>query len=182
MHKSVIQPGFVVLLDGCSSAGKTTIAQLLQNAASQWSFLHVKLDAFREMEPPNYFANDAKDQHQAREAALCHAVNACVAQFGLHGQNVVLDHVLNERARRWLEEDLRELQVLRVCVHCDLPELERRESARGDRPLGLAKSQFQRSLLDWPHHFAVNTTRTGGSECAQEIIAWLATQVRDSPL
>lgn len=52
-------PGMVIVLNGASSAGKTSIAKALQ-AKLDAPYHHVQLDAFRAMEPPGY--RDAWEQ------------------------------------------------------------------------------------------------------------------------
>jgi len=47
-------PGTVIVFNGASSAGKTSIAKALQTKLGT-PYLHVQLDAFRAMEPPGYW-------------------------------------------------------------------------------------------------------------------------------
>lgn len=61
------------------------------------------------------------------------------------GNYVAMEHVLREP--EWLDDCLRVLagiEVVFVGVVCPLPELIRRERARGDRQIGRAEHQFPR--------------------------------------
>ena len=57
--------GRIVVLNGASSAGKTSIARELQRMLPV-AYLHVQLDAFRAMEPPGYFEGIAPELRKLR--------------------------------------------------------------------------------------------------------------------
>jgi len=173
----VADPARIIVLNGASSSGKTSLAKAMQ-ADSTAALHHVQLDAFRAMEPPGYW--DGWEQHdeavtQKMMGALCGAMFAAVLQYSLHGQQVVLDVALtNPQARRLLVEYLQDSPVYLVGVHCSAPELERRERLRGDRTIGLAASQ-----VDWLHRgmrydLQVDTTGKASEELAREVLDWLA--------
>jgi chloramphenicol 3-O phosphotransferase len=168
----MVNAGFVLLLNGCSSAGKTSLARVLQ---ARRPMLHLQLDAFRAMEPEGYFTHIDPGLRHLRVAALCRAMNAAARQFAVHGQEVILDHVLPAQAWAWLEEDLAGVPLHRVGVLCELPELERREATRSDRRPGLARSQRD-DAVGAAYDFTVDTTRTSAAECAAQVLAWLATR------
>lgn len=89
------------------------------------------------------------------------------------GNDVIMDYPLSEP---WRLVDLLEVldgfEVLLVDVTCAPDELERRERARGDRPLGLAVSQtvFAHSHRD----LVVDTTRTPAEACAAAVVQMVA--------
>ncbi len=95
-------PGFVLVLNGCSSSGKTAIAKVLQQS-QPLALLHLQLDAFRAREPEGYFGPDQRHQAPLRVAALCRAMHAAAREYALHGQNVILDHVLSAEAWQYLQ-------------------------------------------------------------------------------
>lgn len=173
----VADPGAIIVLNGTSSSGKTSLAKALQ-LKSELPVHHVQLDAFRDMEPPGYW--DGWEQREEASAqrmmsALCGAMYAAVLQYSCHGQQVVLDVALtNPHARRLLVEYLQGWPVYLVGVHCSAQELERRERARGDRSIGLAASQ-----MDWLHRrmrydVQIDTTDRKPEELAVELLASLA--------
>ena len=58
-------------------------------------------------------------------------------------------------------------------VHCPLDELERREKARGDRDMGLAKTQLQYVHQHEVYDVEVDTYRNNLTVCADQIMAAL---------
>jgi chloramphenicol 3-O phosphotransferase len=91
-----------------------------------------------------------------------------VAGVASVGNDVIMDYPLSEP---WRLADLLAVldgyDVTLVDVRCDPDELDRRERARGDRPLGLAGSQlvFQHADRD----ISVDTTHTAPEACAAAI-------------
>lgn len=164
--------GIILLLNGTSSSGKTSLAKALQAALPQ-QYLHVQLDAFRGMEPVGYFSREQAASGSLRLAALCRAMHATVAAFVAHGQNVILDHVLSVEAWHYLFEDFKEQTFYLVGVHCSIEELVRRERARGDREHGLAESQVDRIHENREYDFSVDTSRSNPTDCANTLVDWL---------
>lgn len=155
-------PANIIVLNGASSAGKTSLAKSLQSVWAE-PLHHVQLNAFLDMEPPDYWAGWETRGKQATDLmldALCGAMHATA--------------ITNARARQRFANDLADLPVHLVAVHCAPAELTRRESARGNRASGLAASQF-----DWMHKkmqydFEVDTTNQTPEAAATEIAQWLA--------
>jgi chloramphenicol 3-O phosphotransferase len=165
--------GSIVLLNGTSSSGKTSIAKAMQQATRS-QYLHVQLNAFRDMEPVGYFDPTQPDLVALRVAALCRAMHAAVLGFAAHGQDVIFDHVLSPDAWRYFFEDFDGVERLHLIgVHCPVDELARRERARGDREPGLAQSQIGSVHRDRTYDFEVDTSRAGPAECARLVLDWL---------
>jgi chloramphenicol 3-O phosphotransferase len=162
-----------VVLNGPSSAGKSSLARELQTSAPD-SYLHVQLDAFRDMEPPGYFRKGQPEVSALRLAALCRAMNATSAEYVRHGQNVLLDHALPAQGWHYLTEDLASYAVLLVGVHCSLETLQIREQCRGDRPIGLAASQALDIHEGRSYDFEIDTTARSVHDCTAVLAEWLA--------
>ncbi|GAA0460129.1 hypothetical protein Aca07nite_42120 [Actinoplanes capillaceus] len=84
-----------------------------------------------------------------------------------------MDYPLSEQ---WRVADLLDTldgyDVTLVEVHCTPEELDRREHARGDRPIGLARSQTMvYTIAD--ADFVVDTTNTSAGQGATVITIWL---------
>ncbi|WP_419690486.1 chloramphenicol phosphotransferase CPT family protein [Burkholderia theae] len=167
-------PGSIVVLNGPSSAGKSTLSKYLCENLDE-HHLHVELDVFRSMEPANYW--DVEPQlAQVRVAALCRAINATAATFSRHGQPVIVDHVLSPDAWRYMLEDLIGLPVFIIGVFCALEVLMEREQIRCDRKIGLAESQFHSIHADRHYDYVVDTSSSSGVECGQLVLEWLKMQ------
>lgn len=169
--------GIILVLNGTSSAGKTSIARELQWVHTE-PFHHLQLNAFRDMEPPGHWDNWKQQPAETmalKLAALNRAMHAALAQYARHGQNVIFDTVLSTAdSMHYLLEDLSDLHVLLLAVHCNVEVLAAREKTRGDRPLGLAASQVGQVHTDKAYDLEVDTSATSVNECAMQIAAWLS--------
>ena len=172
-------PANIIVLNGTSSSGKSSLARALQARRGK-PFQHLQLDAFRRMEPNDYW-EAWHEQDPAlvalKHAALCRAMHAALAEYARHGLDVIFDTVLWHREDwRYLLEDLDGLPVYLVGVNCTLEELLRREQARGDREAGLAAGQVKSIHMGKVYDFQVDTTATSTEQCADDLLAWLDTR------
>ncbi len=145
------QFGTILLLNGTSSSGKTSLVKALQTLLPE-PFLDAGLDRFLWMLPKRYLDRPLWDDvlGLATEAGaagrlLATGMHHAIAELSRRGCHVVADHVLVEPA--WVEECARlfhDLPAWLVGVHCPLAVLEERERARRDRTLGQAAAQFPR--------------------------------------
>ena len=158
--------GTVILLNGASSAGKTTIARaLLDVLDGRW--FHLPIDAFHAMRADRDIPDDELQAEIDRTAKGFHRA---VAGMAAAGNNVVADYLLTDP---WRRLDLLELLVpeatVLVAVYCPLPELRRRERARGDREPGLAARQYHQVHADGVHDLLVDTSVQDARACAEKI-------------
>jgi len=163
--------GTIIVLNGPSSAGKSTLGRYLCEQLIE-HHLHIELDVFRSMEPANYWEVE-QPVAQVRVAALCRAINATAATFSRHGQPVIVDHVLSSDAWYYMLEDLVGFPVFIVGVFCSLDILIERELARGNRTIGLAKSQFDSIHANRHYDYIVDTSLSDALDCGNSILAWL---------
>jgi chloramphenicol 3-O phosphotransferase len=149
----------VVLLNGVSSVGKGSVARALQRIAAR-PMLHVQMDAFLEMTPPGTFGAPEGYTFETRLeggkpvtaitsgpilALAMRAMRAAVAAMAASGADLVVDEVI------WDPADLADYRR-RLAGHAfhlvglvaPLEVIERREQARGDRTLGLARWQYDK--------------------------------------
>lgn len=167
-------PGQVVLLNGVSSSGKSTIArQLLAEFQSPW--FHMGVDMFGAMR--------AEEQtHELDADALCEVLrrtragfHRAVAGMALAGNDIVMDHVLSEP---WRLADLLTvmdgIDVVFVGVHCSNADLERREAARGDRTVGTSADQLERVHAHAIYDVEVDTSTDAVDACSARIRAYLS--------
>ncbi len=160
--------GRVILLNGASSSGKTSIGQaLLPLLPDPWFFLPADaLGALRSTVHTRLLDEAEIDVMLRRTRVGYHRAVAALASAG---NDVIMDYPLSER---WRLDDL--LQTLRgydvtlVDVCCAPEELDRRERARGDRPAGLARSQTT-VYAHGDRDLTVDTTTAGPRQCAETI-------------
>ena len=102
--------GNIIILNGVSSAGKTTLAFALQQALAE-PYLRLSLDDFQAMLPAKVIEQDFDDSVCRAQAVLLQTVKM-LSCFQTFGQYVALLH---------------DHPVLLVRVDCPLQELRRRE-------------------------------------------------------
>ncbi|MFJ4890393.1 AAA family ATPase [Streptomyces sp. NPDC088788] len=167
--------GTVVLLNGTSSSGKTSIARaLLDRLEGTW--FHMPVDAFHALRGGRQIPDSELQEEIDRTAKGFHRA---VAGMAAGGNNLVVDYPLS---RRWRLLDLLDLLVpedtVLVAVRCPLPELNRREADRGDRSPGLAALQYAQVHAHGPHDIDVDTSVLTPSECARRIHDFLPRRPR----
>lgn len=158
--------GTVILLNGTSSSGKSSIARALLGLLDG-TWFHMPVDAFHGLRGGNPLAGEGL---QAEIDRTVKGFHRAVAGMAAGGNNLVVDHPLS---RRWRLLDLLDLLVpedtVLVGVRCPLPELERRERERGDRQPGLAAQQFDHVHAHEVHDLDVDTSLLSPEECALRI-------------
>ena len=128
--------GRVIILNGTSSSGKTTLARELQLQSSE-VYLLCALDAFWDMTPRQVPAGSVNFPYM--KLAIARSVRALAET----GHNVIVDIVFcGQKTFNEFSSELAGIHLTFVKVECPLSVLEARESARGDRAIGLAKSQL----------------------------------------
>jgi chloramphenicol 3-O phosphotransferase len=151
----------VILLNGISSSGKSSLASALQDI---WStpLLHVGVDTFITMLPARFCGQgeEARDGlhfvptqtqegivveiHQGDYAKrLFRGMVGAVGALARAGNDMIVDEVLfgDDLLRAYIRELLTQT-VYFVAVTCPLEIVERREQERGDRFINSAKAQL----------------------------------------
>ena len=160
--------GNVIVLNGTSSSGKTTLARELQSQCSE-VYLLCSLDAFWDMTPYGIPAGSKNFPNMKRDLAKS------VRALAETGHNVIVDIVFcGQKTYIELTEELEGLNFKIVKVACPLDELEKREIARGDREIGLAKLQYENIHDGVIYDLNLNTLVNSPKECAKKVIASFA--------
>jgi len=175
-------PGWIIYLNGTSSAGKSTIAAALQEILEE-PYLHLGIDTFLRMLPRRYRPGGPEgpswavlpdggarpvpgDVARRTRSGMYHAVAALVRA----GNNVVLDDVINgQDTLREAVDLLADDDVLFVGVHCSRVVLEERERAREERHPGIARGMLARAHAHGLYDLEIDTTATTPMECAAQI-------------
>ena len=171
-----LQPGTIILLNGTSSSGKTSVLRAVQASFSE-PYLDLGIDKFIWAMPERYLGRPLWDDvlglaTQAGETGhrLFGAMHHAIAAAARQGMNVVADHVLVEP--RWVAECtalFHDLPAWLVAVRCPLSVLEARERARKNRTLGQARAQFELVHAHAVYDLEVDTSLMSPKECARAI-------------
>jgi chloramphenicol 3-O phosphotransferase len=144
-HNDGREPGKIMLINGASSAGKSTLARALQQKLHE-PFLHWSFDHLRESHAlPMARIRDGELEWARMRPAVFDGFHRCLSALAGAGNNLIADHIIEQE--HWLADLIQLLapfDVFFVGVHCPLPELERRERQRGDRRPGEARRDFDR--------------------------------------
>ena len=170
--------GRVIVLNGASSSGKTSVARALQDRLPDtWVLLGI--DTFITALPwrlygtadghtinPDGTIDLGPEWHLARDRWR-RAVGALVRL----GADVILDEVFTEGAEdqaRW-RDALEGLEVTWVAVRCAPDVAEARELARGDRSVGLARHQSATVHVGIDYDLEVDTTSAPPEDVATQV-------------
>ena len=165
----------IVVLNGPSSAGKTTLARAIQAAAPSL-FLNFSIDAILYSLPESALAriNAGGDVSDLRLRDLHDAYFACVKQLATLGHDIVVDNaIVAERQAQHLRDAVQGHKVLTVLVTCAPDVLADRERARGDRRLGMAVAQLAQIEKWLQHDLRVDTSAESPEAAARRIISSL---------
>ena len=159
----------IILLNGTSSAGKTTIARALQYALEpRWLFLG--FDEFVGMltdsaPGPTDGASDLELDRWLAEAWYRTVAGLVSAGFDVIVEDIILESYRLDAALRLLAP----LDVTFVAVRCPLDVAVQRERDRGDRDIGLVVRQFELVHADRIYDCEIDTTTLAPQTCVAAI-------------
>ena len=191
------QFGRVVLLNGTSSAGKTTLALALQRALGDY-WHYWALDQFRDGMPARYRGLNSQDGEPGARGLnvvpVAHArgmvseirfgdlglrmlrgMRRAAAAFAREGNNLIIDDLCLEP--EFLEDYVtafEDLDVLFVGLRCCAEVLEARELARPGRFPGTAVRQDERVHRAAVYDLEIDTAETGPEQAVELVIERLA--------
>lgn len=170
----------VIVLNGASSSGKTTLARAFQDIAGSL-YLNFSIDDILYSLPQSTIDRliAGHPTPEVKFADLVTAYYACVRELAALGHNLVIDNAITARyqAER-LVQALTGHDVLMVLVTCPEPTLRTRESARRDRRPGLASDQLP-TITRWLHYdLTVDTFQHRAVDAARAIVDVLAAGLR----
>ena len=136
--------GKIILINGASSSGKSTLARQLQQTLPI-PFWHFSFDHLRDSNAlPMARVRSGEFDWSAMRPAVFDGFHRCLPVLAEAGNNLIVDHIIeNEMWMSDLVKLLTGLDVFFVGVHCPLPELEHRERERGNRRIGEARTDYQ---------------------------------------
>ncbi|MGR3436581.1 MAG: chloramphenicol phosphotransferase CPT family protein [Shimia sp.] len=165
--------GSIIFLHGASSSGKSTLARAVQDALPR-PFWHVSIDKLRDagVLPTARFASGDFDWKGAR-AAFFDGFHRSLPAFAGAGNDLIVEHILDDpRFLPELRRLLAPFDVLFVALHCPVDILEAREAARGDRPLGSARRDFETIHVGLRYDLELDTRDGVEANVRRVLSAW----------
>jgi chloramphenicol 3-O phosphotransferase len=189
-----MKPGNIILLNGTSSAGKSTLSKALQDVLDE-PYLHTGIDHFLHSMPTTIFrySPDPADVEANgwvlyfRDGEMIElpsigpaglqillGMYEAIAAYSRAGNHAILDDAIYDpRVLRAAIEALQGLPVLFVGVRISLEDAIQREIERGDRALGAAGVFYHAVHTNAVYDIEVNTSEHSPEECARQIKAAL---------
>jgi chloramphenicol 3-O phosphotransferase len=168
--------GTIIILNGTSSAGKTSIISALQEILDQ-PYLHAGIDTFFHMLPPRYLWGSQWTEVLDRDGGagpvgrtVAAGMHRAIVALARAGNNLLVDHVFLEV--EWAFECAALFEGIPahlIGVRCPLAIAEQRERQRQDRAPGQARAQFDRVHLHAVYDFEVDTAAADIATCAAAI-------------
>lgn len=183
----------IIILNGCPSAGKTSIIKEIQNLYDT-PLLNMGIDRFWATIPAQYkeygskayegysFSKDTDSDgnpiiHVLKgpfalrlEKTMPQVINT----FAECGHDVIVDAIFSDEVLQNYAKALQNQTVYLIGVLCSFKELEKREKARGNRELGLARGHFDLVHTSKNYYdFTIDTTNLDIITCAQKIIHFI---------
>lgn len=177
-----------LILNGCSSSGKSSIARALQYQSDElWLTFGVdtlismmpqgkQMDDFFEFIPGKNDRGSVMHVDVGGRGAYLFETLPFLAGLLLdRGYHVIVDDVmLDEKRMSCYGKVLQAHQIYRVGIFCELSVMQQREYLRGNRLEGLANDQVDRvhqviALYD----LQIDTTHRSPFECAKDILSFI---------
>src|SRR5580698_7962543 len=201
-HKPMI-PGMIIILNGPSVAGKTSIQKAFQQLKMPELWLKVGIDNLFDLPMPDItpknlsywqekntirWVTTTKDKagkavvslhvgEQGERVAI--AMNSAIAAYAQNGCNLIVDYIAYKK--EWfldLQNKLAPYKVFYVAVDISLEELEKREAARKTSPVGHARSHYAQVYWDKNYDLRINTKDQSAEEIAKSIAEFIDQKTR----
>ena len=186
-----MRPATIILLNGTSSAGKSSIARGLQEIMDE-PFLHTGIDHFLERWPERFHVRssdpnlplpdgfhwltspDEREMQELRIGPLGLQMEIgmyqAVAAFAAAGNHVIVDDVIfDPRTLAAAARTFAPMHAFFIGVRCNLEIAEQRERARGDRFPGLVRAHYQQVHRHGVYDLEVDTALQTPEQCAHRI-------------
>ena len=180
----------IILLNGVSSVGKSSICRALQAITAE-PFLYMEMDAYLAAMPPKYLDHpDGLSYEQGEmdgrptifvktgaiaERTLAGMRHAAAAMAG-QGTNLIIDEVFFGDRHNGFANPVAEYRHLlasytlkMVGVFAPLDVIEAREMARGDRMVGMARWQFDEVHHGMTYDLEIDAGDASPEDCARQI-------------
>ncbi len=164
-----MKKGKIIILNGVSSSGKTTLAKVIQDR-SPMPLYKLDIDDFILMAPEKY--NDYENGDFSVQYAFASKFFHVVKLYSDLGFDLIVPYMFFKNSDTLQESRslLKEYPVMVVNVTCPVEELQRRELARKNRKIGSAEEQRHLLETDFANSVTMDNYTKTNESCADEII------------
>ena len=164
-----MKKGKIIILNGVSSSGKTTLAKTIQDH-SPIPLYRLDIDDFILMSPDKFndYENCDFSVQYAFASKFFHVVKLC-SDLGF---DLIVPFIFfkNSDTLQNFRELLVGYPVFVVNISCPVEELKRRETKRENRKIGSAKEQMDLLETDFENSLTVDNFSNTNDVCADKII------------
>jgi len=181
---------FILILNGTSSAGKSSIFKILAKKIQMSNVSFLDIDTFVDILPQSFVGKANESSVGFRFYSIGGKCKIQVGDLGnlvvkqMHnlarailrsGSSVVMDHVILTKPWARDLDTLRKTgaRVINVLITCDIEKLEMREYARGNRFVGLAKGLKYVENIIPKYNLVIDTTLNSPKKAAGIILRYL---------
>lgn len=168
-------PGKIILLNGASSAGKSTLAAALQAKLDE-PFWHISIDHLIAAGVlPQERIDSGEFAWQHMREPFFDGFHRCIPALARAGNNLIVEDIVE--TGDWMHRLmnlLAGLDVFFVGIHCPLDELERRERARANRRIGEARADYENTHTFGTYDLEVDSTVPMKRNVDELLAAWRA--------
>src|SRR5438309_2332389 len=192
-HKATC--GTVIILNGPSAVGKSSIMRSLQSKKVE-PWLGIGIDNFFVGVLPAKFYLEDKPEHHAvmhgiatedehgklftlyigvEGQKIIKGMHQAIAAYARAGNNVIVDYIMYDSA--WHDDLMKALSgvsVVAVGVTAALSVIEEREKSRATSPQGHARSVYESVHKGWDYDLMINTDEMTPDQIADRIIEYIA--------
>ena len=168
-----MEKGKIIILNGVSSSGKSTLAKVLQDC-SPIPLYKLDIDDFILMAPDKF--NDHEKNNFSVQYALASKFFHVVKLISDFGLSIVAPYMFfkNSDTLREFKQLLDGYPVFVVNVICPTEELRKREKIRGNRAIGSAVRQLQLLETNFDNCLFVDNSVNSNELCADTILKSLS--------
>jgi len=163
----------IIILNGTSSAGKSSIAEKLIDLSKDKRYFFFSVDNFLIHSIPLDINMEIKEDLELLDKAIT-GFNLSLGPLSAHIPNMIIDHVLQQE--NWHTEMFSGIKnIPHVFVHITAPleVIENREKNRSDRKQGTAKAQYDQ-MFKYNYDLVIDTSINTPEQGAQVILNFIS--------
>ena len=164
-----MKKGKIIILNGVSSSGKTTLAKIIQDRSSI-PLYRLDIDDFILMSPDKF--NDYENGDFSVQYAFASKFFNAVKLYSDLGFDLIVTYMFfkNSETLQEFRVLLKDYPVFVINISCSVEVLQRREFKRRNRKIGSAEEQLNLLETDFENSLTVDNSEETNDACANKIL------------